>query len=99
MIGVTNELPKHDEKYELHRLIGALLSDRLKENEKPDIIEKEYKIHLSNDFRKKMDTICNFSRRTVAVADDAEHLVRARCCLLGTCSIYIFIFIIGNYHR
>jgi len=32
MIGVTNELPEHDEKYELHRLIGALLSDRLKEN-------------------------------------------------------------------
>ena len=41
----------------------------------------------------------NFSHNTVAVADDAEHLVRARCCLLGTCSIYIFIFIIGNYHR
>ena len=35
----------------------------------------------------------------VAVADDVEHLVRERCCLLGTCSIYIFIFIIGNYHR
>lgn len=28
MIGVTNDLPEHDEKYELHRLIGALLSDR-----------------------------------------------------------------------
>ena len=53
MIGVTNELPKHDEKYELHRLIGALLSDRLRENEKLDIIEKEYKIPLSNDFRKQ----------------------------------------------
>ena len=44
MIGVTNELPKHDEKYELHRLIGALLSDRLRENEKLDIIEKEYNV-------------------------------------------------------
>ena len=41
----------------------------------------------------------NFSHNTVAVADDAEHLVQARCCLLGTCSIYIFIFITGNYHR
>ena len=37
MIGVTNELPERDEKYELHRLIGALLSDRLRENEKLDI--------------------------------------------------------------
>ena len=62
MIGVTNELPKHDEKYELHRLIGALLSDRLKENEKLDIIEKEYKIPLSNDFRKEMDTMCNLGQ-------------------------------------
>ena len=53
MIGVTNELPEHDEKYEVHRLIGALLSDRLRENEKLDIIEKEYKIPLSNDFRKQ----------------------------------------------
>ena len=62
MIGVTNELPKHDKKYELHRLIGALLSDRLRENEKLDIIEKEYKIPLSNDFRKEVDTMCNLSQ-------------------------------------
>ena len=62
MIGVTNELPKHDEKYELHRLIGALLSDRLKENEKLDIIEKEYKIPLNDDFRKEMDTMCNLGQ-------------------------------------
>lgn len=62
MIGVTNELPKHDEKYELHRLIGALLSDRLRENEKLDIIEKEYKIPLSNDFRKEVDTMCNLGQ-------------------------------------
>ena len=59
MIGVTNE---HDEKYELHRLIGALLSDRLRENEKLDIIEKEYKIPLSNDFRKEVDTMCNLGQ-------------------------------------
>ena len=65
MIGVTNELPKHDEKYELHRLIGALLSDRLRENEKLDIIEKEYKIPLSNDFRKEVDTMCNLSQGIV----------------------------------
>ena len=62
MIGVTNELPEHDEKYELHRLIGALLSDRLRENEKLDIIEKEYKIPLNNDFRKEVDTMCNLGQ-------------------------------------
>ena len=62
MIGVTNELPEHDEKYELHRLIGALLSDRLRENEKLDIIEKEYKIPLSNDLRREVDTMCNLGQ-------------------------------------
>ena len=52
-------------KYDLHRLIGALLSDRLRENEKLDIIEKEYKIPLSNDFRKEVDTMCNLSQGIV----------------------------------
>ena len=65
MIVVTNELPEYDEKYELHRLIGALLLDRLRENEKLDIIEKEYKIPLSNDFRKEVDTMCNLSQGLV----------------------------------
>ena len=59
------DLAYNDEKYELHRLIGALLSDRLRENEKLDIIEKEYKIPLSNDFRKEVDTMCNLSRGIV----------------------------------
>jgi len=58
-------LLNNDEKYELHRLIGALLSDRLRENEKLDIIEKEYKIPLSNDFRKEVDTMCNLSQGIV----------------------------------
>ncbi|MBF1013671.1 MAG: hypothetical protein HXK78_00460 [Lachnospiraceae bacterium] len=38
------------------------MSDRLRENEKLDIIEKEYKIPLSNDFRKEVDTMCNLSQ-------------------------------------
>ena len=29
MIGVTNEIPEQEKKYELHRLISALLSDDL----------------------------------------------------------------------
>ncbi|MFR2011019.1 MAG: hypothetical protein ACLS49_05850, partial [Christensenellales bacterium] len=44
LIGITNEIPEHDEKYEMHRLIGALLSSELKEQEKLDIIEHEYNI-------------------------------------------------------
>ena len=30
LIGITNEISEHDEKYEMHRLIGALLSSELK---------------------------------------------------------------------
>ena len=90
MIGVTNELPEHYEKYELHRLIGVLLSDRLRENEKLDIIEKEYKIPLSNDFRKEMDTMYNFSLKTVAVADDTRHLTQV-CIYLSVPVLFIFL--------
>nr|WP_296055212.1 hypothetical protein [uncultured Blautia sp.] len=42
MIGLAEELPKHEEKYELHRLLGALLSQDLTVNEKLDIIGNEY---------------------------------------------------------
>ncbi len=34
MIGLAEELPEHEEKYELHRLLGALLSQNLSVNEK-----------------------------------------------------------------
>ena len=34
LIGITNEILEHDEKYEMYRLIGALLSSELKEQEK-----------------------------------------------------------------
>ena len=47
LIGITNEIPEHDEKYEMHRLIGTLLSGELKEQEKLDIIEHEYNIPIS----------------------------------------------------
>ena len=38
MIGLAKELPEHSEMYELHRLLGALLSNRLSLGEKLDII-------------------------------------------------------------
>ena len=53
MIGLAEELPKHEEKYELHRLLGALLSQDLTVNEKLDIIGNEYAIPMEKDFRTK----------------------------------------------
>lgn len=61
LIGITNEIPEHDEKYEMHRLIGALLSSELKEQEKLDIIEHEYSIPISQEFREDVRIMCNLS--------------------------------------
>jgi len=61
LIGITNDIPDHEEKYEMHRLIGALLSSELKEQEKLDIIEHEYNIPISSEFREDVRIMCNLS--------------------------------------
>ena len=61
LIGITNEIPEHDEKYEMHRLIGALFSSELKEQEKLDIIGHEYNIPISQEFREDVRIMCNLS--------------------------------------
>ena len=63
LIGITNEIPEHDEKYEMHRLIGTLLSGELKEQEKLDIIEHEYNIPISQEFREDVRIMCNLRDR------------------------------------
>ena len=62
MIGLAKELPEHDETYELHRLLGALLSRELTIDEKLNIIGNEYDIPLEENFRKDMSTMCNLSQ-------------------------------------
>lgn len=62
MRGLAKELPEHDETYELHRLLGALLSRELTIDEKLDIIGNEYDIPLEENFRKDMSTMCNLSQ-------------------------------------
>ena len=62
MIGLAKELPEHDETYELHCLLGALLSRELTIDEKLDIIGNEYDIPLEENFRKDMSTMCNLSQ-------------------------------------
>ena len=62
MIGLARELPEHDETYELHRLLGALLSRELTIDEKLDIIGSEYNIPLEENFRRDVSTMCNLSQ-------------------------------------
>ena len=61
LIGITDELPAHDERYELHRLIGALLSSSIELNEKLEIMEREYNLPVNSDFRRDVNVMCNLS--------------------------------------
>ena len=68
LIGLAKELPRQDEKHELHRLLGALLSKSLTQSEKLNIIEKEYDIPLE-DLRKDVSVMCNLSQ---GIVDDTK---------------------------
>jgi hypothetical protein len=68
MLGLTNEIPEHEEAYELHRLLGTLLSKKLPPNEKLIIIETEYGIPVENEFGKDVTTMCNLSEGIVEEA-------------------------------
>lgn len=61
MIGITNKIPEYDEKYELHRLITALLSSELDNQEKLTILEDEYNVPKIEYFREEMNIMCNLS--------------------------------------
>ena len=69
LIGLTKELPEHDEKYELHRLLGALLSKKLTSDEKLNIIEAEYDIPIEDSLRKDVSVMCNLSQ---GIREDAN---------------------------
>ena len=62
MIGLSQEIPEHNEMYELHRLLGALLSQELTINEKLNIIGKEYEIPIEENFREEVNVMCNLSQ-------------------------------------
>lgn len=59
LIGISNELPEHADKYELHRLLSTLLSMELSVNEKLSIMENEYNIPVDDRIR---EDVCNLSQ-------------------------------------
>ena len=61
-LGLAKNLPEHDETYELHRLLGALLSKELTIDEKLNIIGNEYDIPIEENFRKDVSVMCNLSQ-------------------------------------
>jgi hypothetical protein len=69
LLGLSKKLPKHDDKYELHRLLGALLSKTLTQEEKLNIIGNEYDIPLEYEFREELGSMCNLSQ---GIVEDTE---------------------------
>ena len=65
MIGLSKNLPDHDEKYELHRLLAALLSKEMKPIEKLDLLEREYEIPMETSAREEVFRMCNLSEGIV----------------------------------
>lgn len=61
LIGLSSKIPEQKEGYELHRLLGTLLSSELSENKKLDILESEYNIPVNNEFREEVRSMCNLS--------------------------------------
>ena len=62
LIGIANELPEHDDKYELHRLLSTLLSMELSVDEKLGIMESEYSIAVDDRIREDVSAMCNLSQ-------------------------------------
>lgn len=58
-LGIGEELPQQEEQYELHRLIGTLLSAELTVTQKLAIIETEYHIPLSVELEEGVNDMCN----------------------------------------
>ena len=75
LIGLAEDLPEKEEKYELHRLLGALLSAKLDVNTKLDIIGNEFDIPLESDIRKDVNDMCNLSQgiKEQAYAEGTEN--------------------------
>ena len=62
LIGIAEELPEQEKRYELHRLLSTLLPMELTIDEKLGIIKNEYRIPIDDDLRKDVSALCNLSQ-------------------------------------
>ena len=62
MIGLAKEIPPKEERYELHRLLGALLSQTMTVEQKLKLMEQEYDIPVDrHSIREEVKIMCNLS--------------------------------------
>lgn len=62
MIGLAKEPAGNAENHRLHRLLGVLLSDTMKAEEKFNVMGNEYGIPVDMDIRRDVDIMCNLSQ-------------------------------------
>lgn len=76
MIGLGKEIPEQDEKYELHRLLGTLLSEKLSVEEKLQRVSMEYDIPVKgNNVEKEVSIMCNLSQ---GIKEESEAIGEAK---------------------
>ena len=62
MIGLAKEIPPKKEKYELHRLLGTLLSQTMTAEQKLKLMKQEYDIPVDrHGIRGEVKIMCNLS--------------------------------------
>ena len=62
MIGLAKEIPPKKEQYELHRLLGTLLSQTMTAEQKLKLMKQEYDIPVDrNGIRDEVKIMCNLS--------------------------------------
>ena len=62
MIGLAKEIPPKEERYELHRLLGALLSQTMTAEQKLKLMKQEYDIPVDrHSIREEVKIMCNLS--------------------------------------
>mgnify|MGYP000209899780 CR=1 FL=1 len=63
MIGLTNALPESHNEYGLHRLLCAMFSNELSQQQKMKIMEQEYHIPMEESFKEEVSIMCNLSQK------------------------------------
>ena len=62
MIGLAKEIPPKKEQYELHRLLGTLLSQTMTAEQKLKLMKQEYDIPVDrHSIREEVNIMCNLS--------------------------------------
>ena len=60
--GLAKEIPPKEEQYELHRLLGTLLSQTMTAEQKLKLMKQEYDIPVDRrSIRKEVNIMCNLS--------------------------------------